>query len=562
MPSTQYKSIVEMFSGCPFDNTYAHTLEAMPFQNKLNWLENNCKYDRDRDRFEKQMKIKIDTATNTGSIRLECEHASAMYYNYAYLNNLSGGGSWFCFITGCRYINEAQSPQQFDNMGIYEFDIEIDLIMSNLLSPTQLKPCMVARQHSETDNIGDNIVAEPVALLEEVYNDGGYKSLNPTTYGDATCILMYVMEENQTTGHLVDGVFSAAKVHIFSTDAQGLEEAQSVINDAATAGKPEIILAIAMSKYSYIQVANVGSHLIMGDTQNVHPTIVNIPNITGNETIDGYTPKNKKLYTYPYNYCNVVNCKGNDMNLRYEFWGANQSGALELQYYCTRGLPLTMQVRPIDYKNNTTGSGTNAISPEVFLESTGFPLGTWSQESYEIWKAQNQANIIGTVAKSAISLGAAAKNPIALPFAVTSTINSVVDIASKEYQASIVADRFSGTLSGSSINFNSHVEGFFYVRKSIPYDSAKTVDDFFTRFGYAQVRLMQPNTSARPYYTFLQTSDDCYVAGIEAGAYNGMTNSKQVAQINSILKKGITFWSRSITKNNIFKYDELDNSPS
>ncbi len=564
MPSnTQYKAIIEMFRNCPFDNSYAHTLEPMDIAKKLSWLEQNCGYKSQEDRYEQYMYVRLDSATNKGTFKLQCLDIWAYSYNYAYINNLRGE-VYFAFITGCRYVNDATQPTEVMSKGVYEFDFEIDLLMSNLHNVNQLKPCMVSRHHSESDEIGENIVAEPFSLLEEVCNDGGYKVLTPSAYGDDTCIIIYEMEENQSTGHLVDGVFSAAKIHVFSTNSSGLSSAQGLINDAASHGHPESILAIAMSKYSYLQLANVGDHLILGDTDKVTPVQVHIPNISENDTIDGYKPKNKKLYTYPYNYVNVVNCKGNDINLRYEFWKPNGNN-LDLQYYCTRGLPLTMQIRPIDYKNNTTGSGTNAISPDVFIECTGFPLGTWSQESFEIWKAQNQGNILGTLAKSAVSIGAGivTKNPITTAFAITNTIQNVVEIAQQGYTSSIVSDRFSGTLSGTSVNYNSKVEGFFYTRKSIPYENAKMIDNFFTRFGYAQIKLMTPNPTARPKYTFIQTSEPCYVNDTGMQGYtNGSANSKQIAIINRCFMNGITFWNRSITKDTIFQYDTLDNSPT
>ena len=49
-------------------------------------------------------------------------------------------------------------------------------------------------------------------------------------------------------------------------------------------------------------------------------TYVNGITLVGNETLDGYTPKNKKMYTYPYNFFNMDNGNGSNLQLRYEFF--------------------------------------------------------------------------------------------------------------------------------------------------------------------------------------------------------------------------------------------------
>lgn len=89
------------------------------------------------------------------------------------------------------------------------------------------------------------------------------------------------------------------------------------------------------------------------------------------------------------------------------------------------------------------------------------------------------------------------------------------------------------------------------------------IDNFFTRFGYAQNKIMQPNTATRPYFTYLKTGDSCYINnGVAAGVSHGHANALQIAKINALLRKGVTFWTTTTTKDNIFKYDTLDNSPA
>ena len=74
---------------------------------------------------------------------------------------------------------------------------------------------------------------------------------------------------------------------------------------------------------------------------------------------------------------------------------------------------------------------------------------------------------------------------------------------------------------------------------------------------------MKPNPKARKYFTYIQTGDDCYTNKYgAAGNTQGSANAKQISEINDILKKGVTFWSRTTTSDDIFKYDTLDNAPT
>lgn len=103
--------------------------------------------------------------------------------------------------------------------------------------------------------------------------------------------------------------------------------------------------------------------------------------------------------------------------------------------------------------------------------------------------------------------------------------------------------------------------GAYTSRIDINYNDARRIDSFFTRYGYAQNKVMQPNTAARKYYTYLQVGDDCYQNSHGTSARNlGMgANAQQIDQINDLLKNGVTFWKRTIDYNTIFKYQLMDN---
>ena len=605
MPSTQYKSIIEMFAGCPFDNTYAHTLEAMDFQTKLTWLENNCSYKSEDDRFEPLMKIKMDSATNTCTVKIECKHSKAYYYNYAYLNNISGP-HWFCFVTGCRYINDASQSQSYDDTGIYEFDLEIDLMMSNLLSPSQLKPCMIARQHSETDEIGENIVYEPVGEYDESeYNISQIYDTND--FYIAVCIAtsdwkklgisssyLYVTGEY---GSNTSGVPQMFPILLFDNDASGalLMLKYFDVNNREDKSSTEeirnmnnVVACYLLPKWGVSSNASI----TWSDSDSVSHTTPVLTNFTApskngslnnligvdvprNKYANTFEPKNKKMFTGQFYKLRVDLCGGEvkDYILENFSQGTVSGDNIKVNFAYILGVnyPVTLTLIPYFYQRD-------GLAQEYMMTTKNMPQIPTASDQYALWSnsggqaqlsekslAQGVIGAVTALAGTALvasGVGAGIGAGLIAGGLGTMATTAVSTITTQENKKSDSNVATAGAVNNASalIMADSYLIEFKTVFPKL--SIAENIDNFLTRFGYAQNRLMTPNTSARPYYTYLKISDDSYVPGVASGSANGIVNARQVSQINSILKAGITFWSRSITKDNIFKYDELDNSPS
>jgi hypothetical protein len=63
--------------------------------------------------------------------------------------------------------------------------------------------------------------------------------------------------------------------------------------------------------------------------------------------------------------------------------------------------------------------------------------------------------------------------------------------------------------------------------------SAKMIDDFFDRFGYATKRIKIPNRNVRPHWTYTKTLDV---------AIRGNVPVDDMRKIKAIYDNGITFW--------------------
>lgn len=143
----------------------------------------------------------------------------------------------------------------------------------------------------------------------------------------------------------------------------------------------------------------------------------------------------------------------------------------------------------------------------------------------------------------------------AVASAAMSVVEKAVTAANQTYSVLAQGQTMQGSVEQNSNLFKLGQMGVYMYDMECSYQDAQIIDGFFTRFGYAQNKVMQPNPAARAYFTFLQTADDCYTNG-----RNGRANSTEQQKINKILQQGVTFWRSSITSNNIFDYNNLENT--
>ena len=143
----------------------------------------------------------------------------------------------------------------------------------------------------------------------------------------------------------------------------------------------------------------------------------------------------------------------------------------------------------------------------------------------------------------------------AVASAAMSVVEKAVTAANQTYSVLAQGQTMQGSVEQNSNLFKLGQMGVYMYDMECSYQDAQIIDGFFTIFGYAQNKVMQPNPAARAYFTFLQTADDCYTNGS-----NGRANSTEQQKINKILQQGVTFWRSSITSNNIFDYNNLENT--
>ena len=458
-----------------------------------------------------------------GFVRLQVPMSTAIYANYMRFKNTSFENKWFyAFVVDVEYINNE----------VTQIIFELDYLMTWMGSFT-LGKCFVERMHSEDDIIGNNLVSEGFTFDDYVYT---YKNrirpfgVNEDNYCVIILYATHGISELTAHGSYHDGVFSGLNDQVFnSTDISGIN---SFLNQFSAT--PDSVVAMYMAKTKaispYDDIPN-GTGIELPTT----PVGTNVMNITLNgisqNGLDGYVPKNNKLYTYPYNFCCIDNGQGGSLIMKYEFCGDNYLPKILFSYNVMT--PITEVIRPSGYK------GAPTVTAES-LSLTGYPICSWVSDAFKAWVAQNAVGYGIDVAKDVISFANINIKRIESNVKMDLTaagglVEDVSNIVKGAYSASLKPDIVKGDVANGNNLFASGYFGFHYGQMSIPRGIAAIIDNYFEGYGYAFNTIMQPTMFARPYWTYLKTKG-CHV--------EGTLPSDHAKRIEEIIDNGCRFWTQ------------------
>lgn len=502
-PSTNIRILKDV----PLDKTFDHTIyfetasaQASYFMGLQKYNLNNYTYQRVKRGYAR-VGIKADNL-------YDC--------NYMMFQNTAYGNKWFyAFITSVEFLNNecAQIEFEIDVMQTWFFDYTVD-------------QCFVEREHTVTDNIGIHIEPENVNLGEYVFNN--YADLS--TVLNTLAVYVAVGDSNeQPNGTVYDGVYGGCTLHAYN-----LEDVDG-INALLTqyVQKPDAIVGmyIAPAIATGGTIPNGGMKILF--SKNAYSFSGSSGAVSDEMTIDGYKPKNKKLYTYPYNFYCITNAGASTLNLRYEFF-ENLTPTWNIRVPMT--MPIQCVLRPTNYK----GAELNLNET---LTLSNYPMCSWSTDAFRAWLAQNAIPLItetGVKMVSGLITGGVVGGGLSLA-------NSVMNALSQGYDASIQADIVKGSINNGNNNVASGLQSFYGGRCSITSQYARIIDEYFTMYGYAVKRLKIPNRNSRPHWNYVKTLGCTITGSIPADDARSICN---------IYNSGITFWKNG---NEIGDYS-LDNT--
>lgn len=512
---------MRLLSGVPLNKNYEHTVLFKDVESQRKTFLNYTKHTLTHMTYQR---------VNNKVCRVNLKADDCYDCNYMMFQNESYGNKWFyAFITKVEYVNNS----------VCEINFEID-VMQTWLFDYELKECFVEREHSVTDVAGDNILPEPVELGEYVFSDYG----KLTSIFDDYYIIVGAMAltNGVIEANVYDNVVQGLTLFAFDI-SNNMSELRSFLKGYENT--PENIVTMYMCPKEIVKV-NVSSEegvpkTVIGGFTGYHNEHV-VDTSSFDDFFGNYLPKNNKLLTYPYTYYHVDNNNGSSLQLRFEFFYDRE---VELCFDGTINIPVQISCRPKNYKNVAGMLNTESIT------LNNYPLCSWSNDSYTTWVANNLVSTQGKLGTSAISalISAATGNMVGFSASVVSGVHSALNYFIGDYQASIAGDNIRGNYQNGNVNTSHNMQTFYHGQVKITEDYARTIDDYFTKYGYRTCKVKKPNTNSRPHWNYTKTCN-CMIVG--------ELPSDDIEKICNIFNSGVTFWKKI---GEVGDYS-LDNSPS
>ena len=229
--------------------------------------------------------------------------------------NTNFNNKWFyAFITKMEYVNDGRTD-------IY---IETD-VWQTWFNQITLKPSFVEREHVMDDTIGSNTLEENIDTGEFVIKNHSYIEDYLDTY------VIVASNYNPYTKARYAGIgchngvingcqFFAFEYYDTETFTSELTALQNFIKDTNTDSRLDDIQGMFAVPKSVIGEDQIDpeTRLVKNTTFNSSTSSKKSYTTKKNTSIDGYTPKNNKLFCYPYNYLLVTNNSGSSMIYKYE----------------------------------------------------------------------------------------------------------------------------------------------------------------------------------------------------------------------------------------------------
>lgn len=559
MPLIMPNTDIVLCKNVPLDASYDHTVTFASQAAQLAYFYSKAVKVIHENSYQRAMKNRL---------RIACTMEEAVQCNYLYFQNTSfENKTFYAFITGWEYINNVTTEitYELDVMQTFWFDID-------------LKACFVEREHSLTDVAGANTVPETLEQGEYILD--GMSAFEPYAIPDvvainASAIFYCTFAATRDSQHVITGYtkFNGGQLH-------GVYTGLCPIPIGSEAGIQEFIEDVTDSSFPYVDGIKVAYMCpfepLSYDAVKLTPIswAFNLPKHT--TTLAGYTPKNKKLLTYPYNVLRIRTDTDSTV-YRWEFFrNANAEFTME-GYFLPEP---TLSLIPKNYNSATARN----FCIENRLTIKEFPQVSVDADVWKVYMAQHGASLvtsmIGNVAETGAKLlvasqgglmagaaypdfragkmmpsapmagnmsGGIAPDPVST-LSAGSSLTGIATSLAQLYEISKRPPELKGTQTALS-DYSTGAKKFYADNLCIRPEYARIIDDYFSMFGYATHRVKVPNITGRPYWNYVKTQ----------GAVLDIANAPQpyIQKVIDCFNRGITFWHDPA---NVGNY-ALDNSP-
>lgn len=509
-------STIHICKDVKLDNRYLHTIYFQTRADQLRYFDS--KWVR---RYDQYTYLRKESA-----IQVEASYKEASSWTYLWVTDPKNLFTYFYFINDVKYINEE----------VAQLEIELD-VMQTYSTNYSLLPCLVEREHTASDEVGEH-------TLDEGLECGPMFNARAVDIGslDELCTLVLSsidLPASLAAGSAVGAGYGQSFENVFS----GLQLSAIMPEDYNTFagylkrfdGDGITDAIVSMWAYPKALVKTTGSGAIKTVT-GVQPYEVEVEYFgeQWDTLFEGYRPRNKKLYGFPYNYMYVSNNAGGCAEYHYERFA---DGRAMFDIVGGLGPDAAVKLVPRYYKGV-------ALNHEEGITLGSFPTCAWNSDPYKIWLAQNQntqahslemANWnAGFSAAAALVSGATVNvgGAIAGIQSFTNSLGMHKGLLAQKKDMDVQPHQARGNFSASLNVFNDKQTFSLYYR-TITKEYARIIDEYFDLYGYQVNRIKIPNINVRQTWCYTKT------CGCQC---EGDIPKTDLVKIQAIFDKGITFW--------------------
>ena len=477
-------------------------------------------------------------------------------FNYCMYQNANYNNKWFyAFIVNKRYENDGMTYISIltDVFQTWQFDLDF-------------KESFIEREmiNVADDIAGANLMPEGLETGEfQIDGTAEFEDLEPAyiiaysgdSYTDASGNTHPVKQE----GYSYNGIYSS--VTFIVCNEYGFHIAMAYMNLADNSSKVLTVFTVpklAVKSLLPVDPENIHTYFwdFIEENFKENPVVKNL--VATPSALDGYSPRNQKLRTYPYMYLGFNPQNGSKKIFRYEDFA---NGLPSFKIMSEINPNPTIQFIPQNYRGQTGDSLSDAVT------MNGYPTISFKNDYFNTWLAQNgdivalnmqqeQYNYEVSAIREGINLGSQIASSGMAGFnldaegigkGLLGTAYSAINLASldvnhefyiKQQLAQIEKQKMlpdNVTMGSSNATLLGYdlMDNNIFTRYTIKRQFAEKIDKFFDMYGYLTNIVKVPNLKNRPNWNYIKTIGANILGDIPQG---------DLQIIKNMFDNGVTLW--------------------
>ena len=487
--------------------------------------------------FNSLPKLTMDDATyqrKDGRLYFEGSFDVCLPYNYCMYRNTNYSNRWFyAFVTDMRYENNncVSCNLVTDVFQTWQFDVTYHQSFVERFIP--------AKQY---DTIGRYTYPEELELGDYISNDAQEVSELKSQKLVVGSTADY-MDLSVASNGCYQNIPTGCGYYFAPLTANGISAMQGFLQDLTDTTRQDAITSLFLAPEFLCTTTDTSVNDIKKISNSYTPSQLQITLSTAVTTMNGYTPKNNKLWTYPYYFIQVTNGAGGNAILKPELW--LDHSVQKYRMYCALTPGCSIIGVPMDYAGY-------AIAWEEALPLAKYPQLNYSTDQFTNWQTQNGLNntlqqvsgamqavegarnitsSIGLMGTTDAGIGNSGFNTGVNQYlgGMAQTLNAMHE----KYLATLIPAQFSGNANSGDVWSSASEITFRFNWMSIRAEYAREIDHFFDMYGYRVNKLMGVNLNTRSNWNFIKTVDV---------NITGDVPEQDMLKFKSLFNNGFTVW--------------------